>query len=195
MRFDLWVGKIPCRGEWQSTPVFLPAEFQGQRSLGGLQSIGSHKVGHDWSNLAEHIHNKGNGTCYAAISLWGAHPGGRYAPVLSHFQLFMTLWTVARQPPLSMGFSRQEYWSRSPCPPPGDLPNSEIKPRSSALQADSLLSELSGKPMELIESMKTTYIDHQIYFNLLFNFKLFGYLQSFRWLLIGPTIVHLWKDL
>ena len=44
--------------------------------------------------------------------------------VLSHFspvQLFATLWTVAHQAPLSMGFSRQEYWSGLPCPPPGDL--------------------------------------------------------------------------
>ena len=44
------------------------------------------------------------------------------------------------------GFSRQEYWSGLPCPPPGDLPNPEIKPRSSALQADSLPSEPPGKP-------------------------------------------------
>ena len=44
--------------------------------------------------------------------------------VLGHFscvQLFVTLWTVACQAPLSMGFSRQEYWSEFPCPPPGDL--------------------------------------------------------------------------
>ena len=41
-----------------------------------------------------------------------------------------TLWTVARQPPLSMGFSRQEYWSGLPCPPPGDLPHAGIKPAS-----------------------------------------------------------------
>ena len=40
------------------------------------------------------------------------------------------LWTVARQAPLSMGFSRQEYWSELPCPPPGDLPNPGIKPKS-----------------------------------------------------------------
>ena len=45
------------------------------------------------------------------------------------------------QAPLSMGFSRQEYWSGLPCPRPGDLPNSGTKPRSPALQADSLLSE------------------------------------------------------
>ena len=40
----------------------------------------------------------------------------------------MTLWTVACQAPLPMGFSRQEYWGGSPCPPPGDLPDPEIKP-------------------------------------------------------------------
>ena len=51
-----------------------------------------------------------------------------------------TLWTVAHQAPLSMGFSRQEYWGGLPCPPPGDLPNPGIKPRSLALQAYSLPS-------------------------------------------------------
>ena len=40
---------------------------------------------------------------------------------------FATLWTVARQTPQSMGFSRQEYWSGSPCPPPGDLPDPGIE--------------------------------------------------------------------
>ena len=48
---------------------------------------------------------------------------------------------IACQAPLSMEFSRQEYWSQLPCPFPGDLPNPGIKPRSPALQADSLLSE------------------------------------------------------
>ena len=57
-----------------------------------------------------------------------------------------TPWTVARQAPLPMGFSRQEYWSRFPCPSPGDLPNPGIEPRSPSLQADSLLSEPPGKP-------------------------------------------------
>ena len=56
-----------------------------------------------------------------------------HAYMLSHFsqaQLFVTLWTVACQAPLSMGFSRQEYWSGLPCPPPGDLPDPGIKPTS-----------------------------------------------------------------
>ena len=55
--------------------------------------------------------------------------------MLSHFncvQLSATLWTVALQAPLSMGFSRQEYWSGLPCPPPGDLPDPGIEPMSLA---------------------------------------------------------------
>ena len=48
----------------------------------------------------------------------------------SHVQLFETLWTVALQAPLFMGFFRQEYWSGLPFPPPGDLPNPRIKPTS-----------------------------------------------------------------
>ena len=47
---------------------------------------------------------------------------------LSCVRLFETLWTVARQAPLSMGFSRQEYWSGLPFPSPGDLPNPGSNP-------------------------------------------------------------------
>ena len=57
-------------------------------------------------------------------------------------------WTVARQAPLSMGFSGQEYWSGLPFPPPEDLPNRGIKtasPVSPALQADFLLLSLIAK--------------------------------------------------
>ena len=54
-------------------------------------------------------------------------------------------WTVAHQDPLSMEFSRQEYWSGYPFPSPGDLPDPGIKPKSRALPADSLSSETSGK--------------------------------------------------
>ena len=57
----------------------------------------------------------------------------------------VTPWTVAHQVPLSMEFSRPEYRSGLPCPPPEDLPNPEIKPRSPTLQADSLPSWPPGK--------------------------------------------------
>ena len=53
----------------------------------------------------------------------------------SRVQLFATLWAVAHQTPLSMGFSRQEYWSGLPCPSPGYLPNPGIKPVSPAAPA------------------------------------------------------------
>ena len=51
------------------------------------------------------------------------------AQALSHVQFFVTLWTVALKVPLSMGFSRPEYWSGLPCPSSGDLPDPGIKPR------------------------------------------------------------------
>ena len=76
---------------------------------------------------------------------------------LSHARLFVNPWTVACLAPLSMGFSRQEYWSGLPFPSPGDLPDPGIQPGSPALQADSLPSELPGKPWKseaLQNSMK-----------------------------------------
>ena len=57
----------------------------------------------------------------------------------------VTPWTVACQAPLSMGFSRQEYWSGLLFPSSGDLPNPGIKPRTPTLQSDSLATELPGK--------------------------------------------------
>ena len=65
--------------------------------------------------------------------------------VLSHVRLFVTPWTVARQAPPSVGFSRQEYWNGLPRPPPGDPPHPGRGPTSPALQVDSLLSESPGK--------------------------------------------------
>ena len=66
--------------------------------------------------------------------------------LLSHVQLCVSPWTATHQAPLSMGLSRQEYWSGLPCPPPGDLSDTGIKPRYPMLQADSLPFELLGKP-------------------------------------------------
>ena len=63
------------------------------------------------------------------------------ACVLGHIQLFATLWAVAHQVPLSVGFSRKEYWSRLPFPSPGDLPDPGIEPGAPVLQANSLPSE------------------------------------------------------
>ena len=61
--------------------------------------------------------------------------------------LFVTPWIIASQAPLSMGFSRQGYWSGLTFPSPGDLPNPGIEPRSPELQENALPSELLGKPI------------------------------------------------
>ena len=68
--------------------------------------------------------------------------------VLKSCPTLATPWTVACQTPLSIGFSRQEYWSGLPFPSPGDLPNPGIEPRFPTLQADSLPTELQGKPQQ-----------------------------------------------
>ena len=74
--------------------------------------------------------------------------------LLSHVRLFVTLWTVAYQAPLSMEFSRQESWSGLPFPSPGDLPNPGIKPGSPTLQADTLPAEPPRKPCKSVKVLK-----------------------------------------
>ena len=72
------------------------------------------------------------------------------ARVLSHFNLvllFATLWAVEGWALLSMGFSRKEYWSALPCPPPGDLPNPGIKSVFPALQVDPIALNHWGNPL------------------------------------------------
>ena len=66
-----------------------------------------------------------------------------------------TPWTAACQAPLSIGLSRQEYWSGLPFPSPEDLPYPGIKPGSPALQADSLLTELPGNSMYILRFVYT----------------------------------------
>ena len=78
-----------------------------------------------------------NGMCFHKFSRWFpcmlkfCKHSWKYAKILcNRIQLFTTPWTVAHQAPLSVGFSKQEYWSGLPCPPPADLPDSWIKPWS-----------------------------------------------------------------
>ena len=70
-----------------------------------------------------------------------------YVLVTQSCPTLVTPWTVFRQAPLSMGFSRQEYWSGVPRPSPEDLPNPGTEPGSPALQADSLPSKPPRKPL------------------------------------------------
>ena len=66
---------------------------------------------------------------------------------LSHSRLFVTPLTVAHQVPLSLGFSKREYWTGLPFPPPEDLPDSEIEPISPALAGGFFITEPPGKPL------------------------------------------------
>ena len=106
-------GKLP-------TPVFWPGEFHGM-------------YGYDWGIFT-----------LVLISWWGEvsesdrygfKSRGVYVCMLSHVQLFVTLWTVTCRAPLSMRFSRQEYWSVLLSPTPGALPNPGIEPPSLASPA------------------------------------------------------------
>ena len=89
---------------------------------------------------------------------------GKMICVLSHLQLFATPWTIASQAPLSMEFSRQEYWSGLPLPSSGDP---AIEPGSPALQADSLSLVLPGKPIHssIGGQMFPTFLYHKKYCN------------------------------
>ena len=75
--------------------------------------------------------------------------------VLSRVRLFVTVWTVACQAPLSMGFFGQEHWSGLPFPPPGDLPDAGIETASPALAGRFFITEPPGKPPK--------YLYHQNY--------------------------------
>ena len=69
-------------------------------------------------------------TCFVAYIQHQFYGSVCVLSLFSCVQLFVTLWTAAHQAPLSMGFSRQEYWSGLPRPPPGELPDPGIKPVS-----------------------------------------------------------------
>ena len=84
---------------------------------------------------------------------------------LSRVWLFATPWTVAYRASLSMGFSRQEYWSGLPFPSPGDLLNPGIQPRFPALKTDFLLSEPPGKPWHSLSVLEIWFIERRLSIN------------------------------
>ena len=92
------------------------------------------------------IHTNAHTACKNLTS--GVKRPCAHAQSLSRVRLSVTPWTVALQAPLSMGFSRQEYWSEWPFPSPGDLPDPGVESGSSALQVASLPSELPGKSLK-----------------------------------------------
>ena len=102
--FDPCIGKVPWRRERLPTPGFWPGELHG---------LYVHRVTKSQTQLNDFIY-----VCMYMLSHF------------SHVQLFVTLWTVAPQAPLSMGSSRQEYWSGLPFPTPEDLPDLGMEPTS-----------------------------------------------------------------
>ena len=114
---------------------------------GGLQSMGSKRVRHDWATntFISGGAQKNMKKVRVYMLLLLSH--------FSHVRLSATPWAIAHQIPLSMEFSRQEYWSGLPFSSPGNLPNPGIEPVSPALQEDSLLFEPPGKPI-IINTLK-----------------------------------------
>ena len=78
--------------------------------------------------------------------------------MLSPVRLFATPRTVAHQAPLSMGFSTQEYWSGFPCPPPGDLPNTGIKPACLRSPALAIRFFTTSATWEALQSLRELYL-------------------------------------
>ena len=121
-------GRFPWRWACQPTPVFLPGEFYRQRTLAGYSPWG-----HKESDMTERLSTHSGFTECSLL-----YTGGGFFVTKSCLTL-VTLWTVAHQAPLSMGFPRQAYLSGLPIPSPGDLPNPGVKPGSPTL-ADDLLN-------------------------------------------------------
>ena len=121
-----------------------------------------------------------------ALNTYGNH-ACMHAKSFQYVRFFATPWTVACQAPLSIGLSRQEYYSGLPCPPPGDLPDSGIKPTSpvaSALQADSLPLVPPGKLLcgqQLKLNMKRTrviYIFRKIIYHLFYFWLCWAFIAA-----------------
>ena len=108
----------------------LAWRIPGTVEPGGLLSTGSHRVRHDWSDLA------------AAVM----------------FDSFMTPWTVAHQGPLSMGFPREGYWNEWPFPSPGNLPDPGMEPASPALVGRFSTTEPPGKSLFFIYSVDIEWV-------------------------------------
>ena len=100
-----------------------------------VRSLDNYLPAHKWYYWAKTVISE----------LWKLIEGIQWIESLSRVWLFATPWPVAHQASLSMGFSRQEYWSVLPFLYPGDLPDPGIEPMSSELQVDSLQSEPPGK--------------------------------------------------
>ena len=134
MDFLIKASQQLCIVRYYHYPLVTPAETKEQRHTGEFIS----------EKERERARDGGDADCFPHMVKVGPHHGGAGLVTKSCLTL-ATPRTVARQAPLSTGFSRQDYWSGLPFPSPGDLPDTGIEPGSLALQADSLPTELQGK--------------------------------------------------
>ena len=125
----------PLEKEMTTHTNILAWKIPWTEEPGGLQIMGCQRVGYNWACM----HAKPVSVKSKLYLKWNE------VKSLNRVWLFATPWTVARRALLSMGFSRQEYWSGLPFPSPGDLPDPGIEPKSPTLEADALTSEPPGK--------------------------------------------------
>ena len=130
------------RRKWQPTPVFLPGGSQGQGSLVGCPVYG---VAQSWTRLKQ---------LNSSTHIYYTESESVSHSVMSDSAIAQT---IASQAPLSMEFSRQEYWNGLPFLYSGGLSDPRIEPGSPALQADSLLSEPARKSGIYLSFLKDSY--------------------------------------
>ena len=138
------LGRFPREGHGNPLQYSWPGEFQGQRSLAGYSPWGRkeldmiERLSHSFFYIVPAPHMHSLPRYHHPPSEWSVCYHGRtyvidtqriHVYLLSRDQLFVTPQTAALQAPLFIGFSRQEYWSGLPFPPPGDLPDPGIEPK------------------------------------------------------------------
>ena len=132
-REEYWSG-LPCPppGDLPKSGIDLISmpSFWLWRQGGSLHCRWVHYHWATWKLQCIQLSQLLNYTVYMAIAFTYKYATIVSAHSLSCVQIFAALWTIAHQAPLSMGFSRQEYWNRVSFPTPGDLPNSGIEPSS-----------------------------------------------------------------
>ena len=153
----MWSGEHACKGKgrWNASYAEIQAtQFGNSLVRNCLYTSGSHglylsfvrfscqpdvNLQTEANPLTSH-HDKNRCSLFSACEKWKGL-------VSQSCLILLDFMDYSCQAPLSMGFSRQEYWNGLPFPSPGDLPNLGIEPRSPALQVDSLPSEPPGKPI------------------------------------------------
>ena len=144
-RFDPWVRKIPWRGaQWN---------LGGYSPQGHIESDTTEATNHASYFIVQNLSKISSfNVCLQHVSYLQCSV--EVVLVAQYVPLFATPGTMPCKAPLPMEFSRQEYWSGLPFPSPGDVPDPGIELRSLAQQADSLLSEPSGKPKVIFSTSK-----------------------------------------